>query len=227
MLLIGATHNFIAERVVPRLGLSLTKGHSRLKAVNSEAKPMAGMANDVTLRLGQWSGLCKFMVVPLDDFEVILGNDFFVKAKVAIMSHLGGIFLGDEHYPCFVPKIKEPESVQILSALQIKDGLQKGYLTILATLVEAECNSDNCPAEVRSLLGEFADVMPLELPQELPPRRAVDHQIELMPGTRPLAQAPYRTPPPELAELRKQLDELLKAGFIQSSKAPYGAPVLR
>ena len=32
--------------------------------------------------------------------------------------------------------------------------------------------------------------------------------------------------PPELAELRKQLDELLTAGFIRPAKAPYGAPLL-
>ncbi|XP_039015947.1 uncharacterized protein LOC120146474 [Hibiscus syriacus] len=32
--------------------------------------------------------------------------------------------------------------------------------------------------------------------------------------------------PPELAELRKQLDELLQAGFIRPSKSPFGAPVL-
>lgn len=32
--------------------------------------------------------------------------------------------------------------------------------------------------------------------------------------------------PPELAELRKQLKELLNASFIHPSKAPYGAPVL-
>ena len=30
----------------------------------------------------------------------------------------------------------------------------------------------------------------------------------------------------ELAELRKQLKELLDGGFIRPSKAPYGAPVL-
>ena len=32
--------------------------------------------------------------------------------------------------------------------------------------------------------------------------------------------------PPELEELRRQLKELLDVGFIQPSKAPYGAPVL-
>lgn len=32
--------------------------------------------------------------------------------------------------------------------------------------------------------------------------------------------------PPELEELRRQQKDLLDAGYIQPSKAPYGAPVL-
>lgn len=40
------------------------------------------MVNDVTLRVENWLGLYSFMVVPYDDFEVILNMDFFIKAKV-------------------------------------------------------------------------------------------------------------------------------------------------
>ena len=69
-------------------------------------------------------------------------------------------------------------------------------------------------------------MMPAELPKELPPRRPIDHKIELLPGTKAPAQAPYRMPPAELLELRKQLKELLDAGLVQPSRAPYGAPVL-
>lgn len=54
----------------------------------------------------------------------------------------------------------------------------------------------------------------------------MDHIIELEPGAKPPAFSPYRMAPPELAELRKQLKELLDAGFIRPSKAPYGALVL-
>jgi hypothetical protein len=70
--------------------------------------------------------------------------------------------------------------------------------------------------------------MPPELPKELPPRRAVDHKIELEPWAKPPAKARmvWRMAAPELAELRSQCSELLEAGFIQSSKAPFGAPVL-
>ena len=68
--------------------------------------------------------------------------------------------------------------------------------------------------------------MPDQLPKSLPPRRAVDHEIELFPGSKPPAKSPYRMAPPELEELRKQLNEFLVGGFIRPSKAPYGAPVL-
>ncbi|KAG8368001.1 hypothetical protein BUALT_Bualt16G0131200 [Buddleja alternifolia] len=52
----------------------------------------------------------------------------------------------------------------------------------------------------------------------MPPRRAIDHKIELEPGARPPAMAPYRMNPAELVELRRQLDELLDAGLIDGKK---------
>ena len=54
----------------------------------------------------------------------------------------------------------------------------------------------------------------------------VDHKIELVLGVKPPSKAPYKMSPMELAKMRKQLIELLDAGYIQPSKAPYGAPVL-
>ncbi|KAK4385696.1 Retrovirus-related Pol polyprotein from transposon opus [Sesamum angolense] len=58
-------------------------------------------------------------------------------------------------------------------------------------------------------------MMPDELPRKLPPKRAVDHEIELVPGTKPPSRAPYRMSQPELVELRKQLKEMLESGIIK------------
>ena len=82
------------------------------------------------------------------------------------------------------------------------------------------------PPIIDSVLQKNSDVMTEELPKTLPPRREVDHMIELEAGAKPPALAPYRMAPPELEELRKQLKELLEAGHIRPSKSPYGAPVL-
>lgn len=48
----GATHNFISGEEAKRLGLQLAKDTSKMKAVNSEARPIHGVAKDVELRIG-------------------------------------------------------------------------------------------------------------------------------------------------------------------------------
>ncbi|KAL1190813.1 RNA-directed DNA polymerase-like protein [Cardamine amara subsp. amara] len=59
-----------------------------------------------------------------------------------------------------------------------------------------------------------------------PPSRSDPCTIELEPGTTPISRAPYRMAPAEMAELKKQLEELLSKGFIRPSTSPWGAPVL-
>ncbi|WVZ49820.1 hypothetical protein U9M48_001146 [Paspalum notatum var. saurae] len=72
---------------------------------------------------------------------------------------------------------------------------------------------------------EYPDVFPDEL-LGLPPDRAVEFAINLVPGTAPIAKAPYRMSGKEYDELKKQLDELLEKGLIRCSVSPWGAPVL-
>jgi len=44
--------------------------------------------------------------------------------------------------------------------------------------------------------------------------------IELVPGTTPISEAPYRMAPAKLAELKTQLQELLDKGLIQPNISP-------
>jgi hypothetical protein len=67
----------------------------------------------------------------------------------------------------------------------------------------------------------FSDELP-----GLPPDRDVEFAIELIPGTPSISRRPYRMPPNELAELKKQLQDLLKKGLIRSSSSEWGSPAL-
>ena len=69
-------------------------------------------------------------------------------------------------------------------------------------------------------------IIPYQLPKALPPRREIDHQIELVLGAKSPARAPYRMAPPELVELKKKLNELLEVGFVRPSKTPFRASML-
>ena len=75
------------------------------------------------------------------------------------------------------------------------------------------------------VVRDYPDVFPKELPG-MPPDRDVEFIIDLLSGTGPIAKRPYRMSVDELAELKKQLDELISKGYIRPSASPWGSPVL-
>jgi hypothetical protein len=72
---------------------------------------------------------------------------------------------------------------------------------------------------------EFEDVFPEELPG-LSPDRDVEFVINLVLGTAPIAQSPYRMAKVELKLLKEELDSLLEKVFIRQSASPWGSPAL-
>lgn len=66
-----ATHNFIAEEEAKRIGLKWEKDSSQVKAANSVALPLFGVAKDVELLIGEWRERASFSVAPPDDFFCI------------------------------------------------------------------------------------------------------------------------------------------------------------
>jgi hypothetical protein len=75
------------------------------------------------------------------------------------------------------------------------------------------------------VVQEYPNVFLEELPG-LPPDRDIEFLIELLLGSPPISQRPYRIPLNELVELKKQIAELQDKGFIHPSSSPWGAPVL-
>ncbi|KAK2982534.1 hypothetical protein RJ640_023750 [Escallonia rubra] len=81
----GATHNYISSTEVERLGLTLKKGCGRVKAINSAAQPVMGIARSVLIKIGPYEGRTNFSVVIMDDFKLILGLEFLRDTKTTVM----------------------------------------------------------------------------------------------------------------------------------------------
>ncbi len=114
---------------------------------------------------------------------------------------------------------------------QVKDDIPeyRFYLLLFSSDTTDTTTTDNTPYSkqlLSEITAEFSDVVG-DIPPELPPRRAgVDHTIPLVDGAQPVSSSPYRTSSTNNDELKKQIDELLKAGFIRPSQSPYASPVL-
>ena len=114
-----------------------------------------------------------------------------------------------------VVMLREPNSKEaFLVQLPKNDGIRHAANAIRPLTV----------AEI-PVVCEFPAVFLEDLPR-LPPDRDVEFKIDLIPGTAPISRRPYRMPPNQLLELKKQLQELLEKGLIRPSSSPWGCPAL-
>ncbi|KAK3018425.1 hypothetical protein RJ639_003446 [Escallonia herrerae] len=154
----GATHNYISSTEVERLGLTLEKGCGRVKAINSAAQPVAGIARSVLIKIGPYEGRTNFSVVIMDDFKLILGLEFLCDTKTTVMPCTNSlVMLGNK--PCVIPTISSRAGERSISALQLKRGLKRDETTYLAMLRwdEIEEVSGPLPKEVKVILNDFED----------------------------------------------------------------------
>ena len=84
--------------------------------------------------------------------------------------------------------------------------------------------TDRLPVEVQALLEQFNDLF--QQPDSLPPSRACNHAIPLLPGAQPFYIRPYRYPPALKDEIERQVEEMLTQGLIQPSTSLFSSPVL-
>lgn len=166
MLDTGATNNFLSVGMVDHLCLKVVRSNSQVKAEHSKAQGIQGTATTM-VRVGTWQQEWLFLALPMDDFEIIMGLDFFVQAKGFAIPHLGGLMISDESCPSFVPveRGQSKEKPLMQSASQVKTGLKKGETTNLAALVEIKPDKVvEVPDEIAAVLDEYSDVMKLGTP---------------------------------------------------------------
>ncbi|XP_041004037.1 uncharacterized protein LOC121249393, partial [Juglans microcarpa x Juglans regia] len=73
---------------------------------------------------------------------------------------------------------------------------------------------------------EFEDVFPDEMPNELPPIRGIEHQIDFVPGAAIPNRPAYKSNPEETKELQRQVEDLMSRGYVRESMSPCAVPVL-
>ncbi|CAA0820039.1 Unknown protein, partial [Striga hermonthica] len=156
-------------------------------------------------------------VIEMRDFDLILGMDWLSFYHADIRCHDREITLylpGDESIIFFGSRNRSlPHVVSMAKATKLlRRGNCQGYLVSLVD----DSQKARSPHDVL-VVREFVDVFPNELPGG-PPNRQVEFSIDLIPGAGPVSKAPYRMAPKEFQELKAQIQELLRLGFIRPSK---------
>ena len=111
--------------------------------------------------------------IDMDEFDLILGQEFLRMVSAAVVSHLNSLVL-DLARLCLIPAVKskdEERGLNALSANQIcKSNWDDLYLaTFLRAWDEGESSSTFDTAIVQDVLLEYTDIMLESLPSVLPP----------------------------------------------------------
>ncbi|XP_076896790.1 uncharacterized protein LOC143549900 [Bidens hawaiensis] len=100
---------------------------------------------------------------------------------------------------------REKWPIKIISVMKATKMIHHGCFAYLAYAIDTQ--KETKKVEEVSVVCEFPDIFPNELPG-IPPDREVEFKIDLVPGAKPVAKAPYHLPPLEMKELMIQIQEL-------------------
>ncbi|KAG7594099.1 Zinc finger CCHC-type [Arabidopsis thaliana x Arabidopsis arenosa] len=221
----GATHCFVSPEMVIKGGFEKERNteYGMVRAAGGQVMYPFGIVRDISVVVNGVDMPTDLIIVKLKKHDVILGMDWLGKYKAHIDCHRGRIQFEREEGMLKFQGIRTTSGSLVISAIQAERMLEKGCEAYIATITTNEVGAN---AELKDIpiANEFTDVF--EAVRGLPPDRSDPFTIELELGTTPISKAPYRMAPAEMAELKKQLEELLDKGFIRPSSSPWGAPVL-
>jgi hypothetical protein len=100
------------------------------------------------------------------------------------------------------------------------------FLIYKESYLNLDETNQSLPSLAISLLQEFDDVFPKEMPNGLPPIGGIEHQIDFVPGAVIPNRLAYRSNPEETKEIQRQVEYLISKGYMRESMSPYAVPVL-
>jgi hypothetical protein len=199
----GASHSFISAKFSAKCQLPFHHTNGGITISTPRGRVATYQINkNVPIKFGSLIIKTNLLTLGLDSVDIILGTDWLSRHQAVLDIAARAIEI---HSPtCGETTLYLPE--------------QGCTRSCAFTMTES-------PVERIPVVCDYLDVFPDELPG-MPPDRDIEFAIELQPGSAPISKRPYRMPPVELAELKKQLQELLDKGFIRPSTSPWECPAL-
>jgi hypothetical protein len=199
----GASHSFISAKFSAKCQLTFHHTNGVIMIATQGGRVATYQLNrQVPIKLGSIIVGTTLLIMGLESVDIILGTDWLSWHHALI------------DVAVRVIEIHSPICGEITLYLPNQGCTHSCALSMVEP-----------PMERIPVVCEYPDVFPDELPG-MPPDRDIEFAIELQPGTAHISKRPYRMPPAELAELKKQLQELLDKGFIRPSTLPWGCLAL-
>ncbi|XP_073286711.1 uncharacterized protein [Primulina huaijiensis] len=176
------------------------------------------------LRLKNYAVQADLIVLPLPEFDIILGMDWLSLNGAVIDFRQRSVSIRPPSGRPFVFEAARHQQLShVISCMCARKLIKRGCQAFLACIVSVT-EPVNQRLEDVDVVSELSSVSPDDV-LVIPLDREVDFSIELMPGIVPISKAPYRLAPTEMKEPKDKIQDLLDKGFIRPSFSTWGAPV--
>ncbi|XP_073298480.1 uncharacterized protein [Primulina huaijiensis] len=211
----GATHFFIFESFVKKLVILPVDVESGFKVTvpSGEHITSSSMVKDVEIKLQNNIIRANLIILPMPEFDIILGMDWLTLNGATIDFRQRTISIRPQNGKAFIFEVTQNKQMpNIISCMRAKKLIQKGCQRFYVSIISAP-NIDSQSIEDVDVVKDFPDVFP--------------NDVSCMPpDTVLISKAPYRLAPTEMKELNDEIQDMLDKGFILLSFSPWDAPVL-
>lgn len=228
----GATANFVAKEFVEKHQLRTEKAAQAVNVTMGDGTSYTctqTLVNPVLAMGGYDDNQWTFTIAPLQEVDVILGAPWWAAMLPQVDCRSGkGQFFTSEGQSVSLKvdfTIDPPQEKEWITS-KPKWSEQMWFVAAIDTPTVPPSPSTAEFEEIHTVLQEFDHLLRDSLPNQLPPSRAVDHQIVLEPGAKPPSLPPYRLPLAYAGEMKVMLNDLLRRKLIAPSNSPFGAPVI-
>ena len=171
-------------------------------------------------------------VIPLDICGIVLGSPYLYDRKAIFYRQENKYHLFKDNVEYVVRAHTKKMNLSIINAGQMKrlvNASQNFVLLMIKPKKDVENEAfDGCDSKLKSSLFEVVNQYEdmFKEPKGLPPKRGVQHEIQLQQDC-PLPNiGMYRLSVMENTEIKKQIQELLDKGVIEPSSSPCGSLIV-
>lgn len=225
----GATHNFVAERLVAELGIPTIKVPSYSVTLGDGRKRIADLkCPSITMEIQGMNIEQVFYPFELGNVDLVLGVEWLEslgETRINWRQMYMKVRIGKK-WVCLKgdPALTHAQaSLRSVAKLVKSEGV--GYVIELR---KVELGGKDAEGQIGEEYLRILQDFPLVTNpiQGLPPQRARDHAIVIREGAHPANIRPYRYGYHQKTEIEKMVRDMLAAGIVQPSTSPFSSPVL-